>query len=103
MRISNPIPFLLLPFLFLLHDRIERFRELSEIFQWKVKVARGLHDWNTCDKEHHKAELSEVFLYLIQLAVVCGLDLGKASVLMKLIKNARKYPVTKPPSLPVKH
>ncbi|PKI72154.1 hypothetical protein CRG98_007473 [Punica granatum] len=66
--------------------------ELSEIFQWKGEVARGLPNWTPRDKEHLAEELSDVLLYLIQLADVCGLDLGEAA-LSKIIKNARKYPV----------
>ncbi|BBH04000.1 hypothetical protein Prudu_015022, partial [Prunus dulcis] len=67
--------------------------ELSEIFQWKGEVARGLPNWTCDEKEHLEEELSDVLLYLIQLADVCGLDLGKAA-LSKIVKNARKYPVT---------
>lgn len=66
--------------------------ELSEIFQWKGEVARGLPNWSCDDKEHLEDELSDVLLYLIQLADVCGLDLGQAA-LAKIVKNARKYPV----------
>ncbi|PQM42355.1 dCTP pyrophosphatase 1 [Prunus yedoensis var. nudiflora] len=67
--------------------------ELSEIFQWKGEVARGLPNWTCDEKEHLEEELSDVLLYLIQLADVCGLDLGQAA-LSKIVKNARKYPVT---------
>ncbi|KAL6178025.1 hypothetical protein ACLB2K_049545 [Fragaria x ananassa] len=63
--------------------------ELSEIFQWKGEVARGLPNWSSDDKEHLGEELSDVLLYLIQLADVCGLDLGQAA-LSKIVKNARK-------------
>lgn len=67
--------------------------ELSEIFQWKGEVARGLPNWTSADKEHLEEELSDVLLYLVRLADVCGLDLGQAA-LTKIVKNARKYPVT---------
>ncbi|XP_057480214.1 uncharacterized protein LOC130767395 [Actinidia eriantha] len=66
--------------------------ELSEIFQWKGEVARGLPNWSPDDKEHLEEELSDVLLYLVQLADVCGLDLGKAA-LTKIVKNAKKYPI----------
>ncbi|XVF54359.1 hypothetical protein PTKIN_Ptkin05aG0175000 [Pterospermum kingtungense] len=66
--------------------------ELSEIFQWKGEVAKGLPNWTADDKEHLEEELSDVLLYLVQLADVCGLDLGQAAV-TKIIKNGRKYPV----------
>ncbi|KAJ4973171.1 hypothetical protein NE237_006345 [Protea cynaroides] len=66
--------------------------ELSEIFQWKGEVARGLPNWSSDDKEHLEEEISDVLLYLVRLADVCGLDLGQAA-LTKIIKNAQKYPV----------
>eukprot|EP00252_Welwitschia_mirabilis_P009837 TRINITY_DN22711_c0_g1_i1.p1 TRINITY_DN22711_c0_g1~~TRINITY_DN22711_c0_g1_i1.p1 ORF type:complete len:138 (+),score=29.92 TRINITY_DN22711_c0_g1_i1:60-473(+) len=67
--------------------------ELSEIFQWKGEVARGLPNWNSSDKEHLGEELSDVLLYLVRLADICGLDLGQAA-LKKLLKNAQKYPIS---------
>ncbi|KAL9243269.1 hypothetical protein vseg_017176 [Gypsophila vaccaria] len=66
--------------------------ELSEIFQWKGEVERGLPNWSEDDKEHLQDELSDVLLYLIQLAHVCGLDLGQAA-LSKILKNGHKYPL----------
>ncbi|XWS60487.1 hypothetical protein CRYUN_Cryun07bG0040300 [Craigia yunnanensis] len=66
--------------------------EVSEIFQWKGEVVKGLPNWTADDKEHLEEELSDVLLYLVRLADVCGLDLGQAA-LTKIIKNARKYPV----------
>ncbi|CAI9753838.1 unnamed protein product [Fraxinus pennsylvanica] len=66
--------------------------ELSEIFQWKGEVARGLPNWTSDEKQHVEEELSDVLLYLLQLADVCGVDLGQAA-LTKIIKNAQKYPV----------
>ncbi|XP_077216882.1 uncharacterized protein LOC143851364 [Tasmannia lanceolata] len=68
--------------------------ELSKKFQWKGEVATGLPNWISSDKEHLEEELSDVLLYLVRLADVCGLDLGQA-VLTKLVKNARKYPIAK--------
>ncbi|KAL9240294.1 hypothetical protein vseg_014532 [Gypsophila vaccaria] len=66
--------------------------ELSEIFQWRGEVGRGLPDWDKSDKEHLGEELSDVLLYLIRLADICGIDLTDAA-LKKLVKNAVKYPV----------
>ncbi|CAN0896049.1 dCTP pyrophosphatase 1, partial [Linum grandiflorum] len=66
--------------------------ELSEIFQWKGEVGKGLPNWSSDDKEHLEEELSDVLLYLIRLADVCGLDLGTAA-LTKIVKNAIKYPI----------
>ncbi|XP_010532663.1 PREDICTED: dCTP pyrophosphatase 1-like [Tarenaya hassleriana] len=70
--------------------------ELSEIFQWRGEVERGLPDWEDSDKEHLGEELSDVLLYLIRLADICGIDLGIAAV-NKLFKNAVKYPPPPPP------
>ncbi|KAJ8476367.1 hypothetical protein OPV22_020094 [Ensete ventricosum] len=66
--------------------------ELSEIFQWKGEVPRGLPDWEEEEKQHLGEELSDVLLYLVRLSDICGVDLGKAA-LKKLELNALKYPV----------
>lgn len=65
--------------------------ELSEIFQWKGEVPRGLPGWEEREKEHLGEELSDVLLYLIRLSDICGIDLGKAA-LRKMKLNAIKYP-----------
>ncbi|KAK4586043.1 hypothetical protein RGQ29_023288 [Quercus rubra] len=65
--------------------------ELSEIFQWRGEVDRGLPNWEESDKEHLGEELSDVLLYLIRLADICGIDLGDAAS-KKIVKNAIKYP-----------
>ncbi|XP_018492344.2 LOW QUALITY PROTEIN: uncharacterized protein LOC108862644 [Raphanus sativus] len=69
--------------------------ELSEIFQWRGEVERGLPDWKEEDKVHLGEELSDVLLYLVRLSDACGVDLGKAA-LRKLELNAIKYPAPKP-------
>ncbi|KAJ6674743.1 hypothetical protein OIU85_010958 [Salix viminalis] len=65
--------------------------ELSEIFQWKGEVPRGLPNWKDEEKQHLGEELSDVLLYLVRLSDICGVDLGKAA-LRKLKMNAIKYP-----------
>ncbi|XP_027165869.1 dCTP pyrophosphatase 1-like [Coffea eugenioides] len=65
--------------------------ELSEIFQWRGEVGKGLPNWEESDKEHLGEELSDVLLYLIRLADICGIDLGDAAT-KKIVKNAVKYP-----------
>ncbi|KAL8104578.1 hypothetical protein AgCh_028697 [Apium graveolens] len=65
--------------------------ELSEIFQWKGEVPRGLPDWKEEEKQHLGEELSDVLLYLVRLSDICGVDLGKAA-LRKMELNAIKYP-----------
>ncbi|KAH7682991.1 dCTP diphosphatase protein [Dioscorea alata] len=66
--------------------------ELSEIFQWKGEVPKGLPGWDEKEKEHLGEELSDVLLYLVRLSDICGVDLGQA-VLRKMELNASKYPV----------
>ncbi|KAF6154351.1 hypothetical protein GIB67_026807 [Kingdonia uniflora] len=65
--------------------------ELSEIFQWKGEVPKGLSDWKEEEKVHLGEELSDVLLYLVRLSDICGVDLGKAA-LRKIGLNAIKYP-----------
>ncbi|CAL5391920.1 unnamed protein product [Camellia sinensis] len=65
--------------------------ELSEIFQWKGEVPRGLPDWEEEERQHLGEELSDVLLYLVRLSDICGVDLGQAA-LRKLQLNAIKYP-----------
>uniref|UniRef100_A0A0E0CC66 dCTP pyrophosphatase 1 n=1 Tax=Oryza meridionalis TaxID=40149 RepID=A0A0E0CC66_9ORYZ len=66
--------------------------ELSEIFQWKGEVPKGLPGWGEREVEHLGEELADVLLYLIRLSDMCGVDLGKAA-LRKMELNARKYPI----------
>ncbi|KAL2239253.1 dCTP pyrophosphatase 1-like [Sesamum indicum] len=68
--------------------------ELSEIFQWKGEVPKGLPDWKEEEKVHLGEELSDVLLYLVRLSDVCGIDLHEAA-LRKIELNAQKYPVKK--------
>ncbi|KAF4383161.1 hypothetical protein F8388_009192 [Cannabis sativa] len=63
--------------------------ELSEIFQWKGEVPKGLPGWKEEEKVHLGEELSDVLLYLIRLSDMCGVDLGKAA-LRKIGLNAIK-------------
>ena len=50
--------------------------ELAEIFQWRGEVAPGLPDFSPADRQHAGEELSDVLLYLVRLADVCGIDLA---------------------------
>ncbi|RZC47244.1 hypothetical protein C5167_040195 [Papaver somniferum] len=68
--------------------------ELSECFQWKGEVPKGLPDWKDEEKQHLGEELSDVLLYLVQLSHYCGIDLGKAA-LRKVHLNAIKHPVNR--------
>ncbi|HEY3316178.1 MAG TPA: nucleotide pyrophosphohydrolase [Bacillota bacterium] len=63
--------------------------ELLENFQWKTSdEAVGKRRAEIAD------ELADVFIYGLFLADALGLDPGE-TVLAKLAKNARKYPVAK--------
>ncbi|XP_026873692.2 glutamyl-tRNA(Gln) amidotransferase subunit B, mitochondrial [Electrophorus electricus] len=68
--------------------------ELSELFQWRGEVAEGLPDWTEPQREHLAQELSDVLIYLIELAEKCHIDLPQA-VLRKMALNRMKYPASK--------
>ncbi|KAF7600885.1 MAG: nucleotide pyrophosphohydrolase [Candidatus Dactylopiibacterium carminicum] len=64
--------------------------ELVEIFQWKPDAqAEGI--MNTDEAEHVRQEVADVFLYLMRLVMVLGIDLDDA-VRKKIALNAIKYP-----------
>lgn len=67
--------------------------ELAELFQWRpdAEAAPGLPGWSDAERTHLGEEVSDVLLYLVQLADVCQLDLVSA-VPRKIGINARKYP-----------
>lgn len=68
--------------------------EVSELFQWRGEVAEGLPDWTEPEREHLAQELSDVLIYLVELAEKCNVDLPQA-VLRKLALNKLKYPANK--------
>lgn len=68
--------------------------ELSELFQWKPEVSNNLPTFSNEERIHVEEELSDVLLYLIRLADVCGVDLPAAAE-RKMVKNGEKYPVDK--------
>lgn len=53
---------------------------LAELFQWKGDVAPSLSGWSAAERHHVGRELSGVLLYLIRIADVCGVDLGRAAL-----------------------
>lgn len=64
--------------------------ELTEIFQWKTDAqAEAIMQGEQA--EHVRQEVADVFLYLVRLAMVLGIDLD-AAVRDKIEMNARKYP-----------
>lgn len=68
--------------------------EVSELFQWKGEVAEGLPDWTVTEREQLAQELSDVLIYLVELAEKCRVDLPQA-VLRKMALNKLKYPASK--------
>ncbi|XP_049900680.1 glutamyl-tRNA(Gln) amidotransferase subunit B, mitochondrial [Epinephelus moara] len=68
--------------------------EVSELFQWRGEVAEGLPDWTESEREQLAHELSDVMIYLVELAEKCRVDLPQA-VLRKMALNRLKYPASK--------
>lgn len=68
--------------------------EVAELFQWRGEVAEGLPDWTESEREHLADELSDVMIYLVELAEKCHVDLPQA-VLRKMALNKLKYPASK--------
>ncbi|KAM4604037.1 glutamyl-tRNA(Gln) amidotransferase subunit B, mitochondrial [Polymixia lowei] len=68
--------------------------EVSELFQWRGEVAEGLPNWTDSEREQLAHELSDVFIYLVELAEKCHVDLPQA-VLRKMALNHLKYPASK--------
>ncbi|XP_029297039.1 glutamyl-tRNA(Gln) amidotransferase subunit B, mitochondrial [Cottoperca gobio] len=68
--------------------------EVSELFQWRGEVAEGLPNWTESEREQLAQELSDVMIYLVELAEKCHVDLPQA-VLRKMALNRLKYPASK--------
>lgn len=68
--------------------------EVAELFQWRGDVAEGLPGWTEAERENLAHELSDVLIYLVELAEKCHVDLPQA-VLRKMALNRLKYPASK--------
>lgn len=68
--------------------------EVAELFQWRGEVAEGLPDWTESEREQLAHELSDVMIYLVELAEKCHVNLPQA-VLRKMALNRQKYPASK--------
>lgn len=68
--------------------------EVAELFQWRGEVAEGLPDWSESEREQLAHELSDVLIYLVELAEKCRVDLPQA-VIRKMALNRLKYPASK--------
>jgi NTP pyrophosphatase (non-canonical NTP hydrolase) len=68
--------------------------ELEELFLWKDKVSAKRVRRDQKQLQRIKEEMADVFIYLLSLSNVLGIDVSEA-VDEKLEQNAGKYPVTK--------
>ncbi len=66
--------------------------ELLEIFQWLTDEQSKKMVHSEKDMALVREEIADVFIYLARLADKLGVDI-ETSVLEKMEKNARKYPV----------
>ena len=68
--------------------------ELVEIFQWLKESESNEVFSNQKLKAKVEEEISDIFIYLMRIAVKSGVNIEEA-VLRKIHKNAKKYPVEK--------
>jgi NTP pyrophosphatase (non-canonical NTP hydrolase) len=66
--------------------------ELLEIFQWLTDAEAPRIVESKSDMNRMREEIADIYIYLIRLADVLGIDLGRAA-LAKIEKNTRRYPV----------
>ena len=65
--------------------------ELLEIFQWLTPEESQLAHRNPATQSRIADEVADVFLYLLQVADHCQIDIASA-VANKMVKNALKHP-----------
>lgn len=65
--------------------------ELTEIFQWLTPEQSAMIMSDEEQADAVRAEIADVFAYLLRLADVLGVDL-EAALKAKIVKNAVKYP-----------
>ncbi|GAB3204520.1 nucleotide pyrophosphohydrolase [Nocardia tengchongensis] len=65
--------------------------ELSELFQWLTAEESSAVCQDEGRRERVEEEVADVFIYLLRLVDVLGIDLG-AAVEAKLRKNEERYP-----------
>lgn len=68
--------------------------ELVEIFQWLKESESNEVSTNPKLKEQVEEEISDIFIYLMRIAIKSGVNIEDA-VLSKIKKNSEKYPVSK--------
>ncbi len=67
--------------------------ELTEVFQWLSPEESARIMSHESESGHVRDEMADVLAYLLRLADVLGVDL-EAALDAKIVKNARKYPVS---------
>lgn len=67
--------------------------ELSEVMQWTPDSELNVH-WVKENSSALSEEVADVFIYLLRLADILGIDIEEAAR-SKIRENARKYPVDK--------
>ena len=68
--------------------------ELEELFLWKDDMSASRVRKDRKQFSRVKEEIADIFIYLLSLSNVLGLDMSEA-VAEKLEQNSRKYPVSK--------
>ncbi len=68
--------------------------ELEELFLWKEDISASRTKKDRRQFRRVKEEIADIFIYLLSLSNVLGLDMSEA-VAEKLEQDARKYPVSK--------
>ena len=68
--------------------------ELLELTQWKLDPEIEALPHDPATREALEDECADILLYLLLIADAAKVDLAEAAR-RKLVKNARKYPVTK--------
>ncbi|MFD7846592.1 nucleotide pyrophosphohydrolase [Nocardia sp. NPDC059764] len=76
--------------------------ELSELFQWLTAEESSAICADAGRRERVEEEMADVFIYLLRLADVLGVDLG-AAVEAKVRKNEERYPAEVVKGLAVKY
>ena len=67
--------------------------ELAEVVQWVADVDLT-EDWLASNRQRLSEEWADVFIYLLRLAQVAGID-PETAAMEKIGLNAEKYPVEK--------
>jgi len=67
--------------------------ELSEVIQWEGEIDRSFFADSTAKDQAFKEEIANVFLYILRLADIAGINLEEETE-AKMLLNAKKYPIS---------